>query len=585
MTSYSITPFDFTSTIEKQAAEHEHLRNWPVVYVLNSPPSSGEKQGYVYFGETLNFSVRMRQHWANEEKREKLRTARVIIHEEFNKSVCLDLESFLIKHAAGDGSHEVMNRNTGVVDSDYFDRERYNTIFQDIFQEMLEEGVFQRSIPEIVNSELFKLSPFKSLNHDQAAAVVDIMEGLIEDLDKETEPGNLLFIEGDPGTGKTVVAIYLMKLMQDIGDGRDVGEGETGDTVFSEFFVEGNRERFDGKRIALVVPQQSLRKSIGNVFDRTPGLNRNMVMTPHQVARDPGMFDVVIVDEAHRLNQRSNQNSGPANNEFIDINRNLFGEGGELKSQLDWLRKKSRHVILMLDLRQTVRPQDIPREEFEEILEQQGKKKRYRLHTQMRSLGGNDYIQYIYDVLSPMPPAKRLSFGEYEVGLVDSPRRLYELILQRDREHGLARMVAGYAWEWASKKNKSAIDIDLAPDARFQWNQTDTDWVNSRNALHEVGSIHTVQGYDLNYAGVIIGRDLRYDPESGELIINRDNYHDKKGKENNKLRKRDTTEELLRSMILNIYAVLLTRGIKGTFIHVVDPPLREYLGRYFSVIR
>src|SRR5690606_7740005 len=102
-----------------------------------------------------------------------------------------------------------------------------------IFQEMLEEGVFQRSIPEIVNSELFKLSPFKSLNHDQATAVVDIMEGLIEDLDKGTEPGNLLFIEGDPGTGKTVVAIYLMKLMQDIGDGRDVGEGETGDTVFS----------------------------------------------------------------------------------------------------------------------------------------------------------------------------------------------------------------------------------------------------------------------------------------------------------------------------------------------------------------
>lgn len=583
MTSFSITPFDFSETIDKLAAEHDPLRNWPVVYVLNSPPSSSEKQGYVYFGETLNFSARMRQHWANEEKRKKLRTARVIIHEEFNKSVCLDLESFLIKHAAGDGSHEVMNRNTGVVDSDYYDRERYNTIFQDIFQEMLEEGIFQRSIPEIINSELFKLSPFKSLNHDQATAVVDIMEGLVEELAQECNLGNLLFIEGDPGTGKTVVAIYLMKLMKDIGDQRDVGEVDA-DTIFSEFFVEDVRPIFQDLRIALVVPQQSLRKSIGNVFDRTPGLNRNMVMTPHQVAKDPGVFDVVIVDEAHRLNQRSNQNSGPANKEFIEINRALFGEGGELRSQLDWLREKSRHVILMLDLRQTVRPQDIPREEFQELLEQQGKGRRYRLHTQMRSMGGNDYIQYIYDVLSPVPPTEQLDFGDYEVGLVDSPRRLYELILERDEQHGLARMVAGYAWKWASKNKKSAIDIDLGPGAQFQWNTTDVDWVNSADAVNEVGSIHTVQGYDLNYAGVIIGGDLRYDPVRQELVINRANYFDSKGKESNKLRNRPTTDELLKSMILNIYAVLMTRGIKGTFIHVVDPALREYLGRYFRVI-
>jgi len=583
MTSFSITPFDFTETIDKVAAERSDLRNWPVVYVLNSPPSTTEEQGYVYFGETLNFSARMRQHWANEDKRNNLRTARVIVHEEFNKSACLDLESFLIKHAAGDGSHEVMNRNTGVVDSDYFDRERYTTIFQDIFQEMLEEGVFQRSIPEIVNSELFKLSPFKSLNHDQAIAVVDIMEGLIQDLQNESQLGNLLFIEGDPGTGKTVVAIYLMKLMQDIGDHRDVGEVDA-DTIFSEFFLEDTRRIFQDKRIALVVPQQSLRKSIGNVFERTPGLRRNMVMTPHQVAKDPGMFDVVIVDEAHRLNQRSNQNSGPANTEFIAINQALFGDGGELRSQLDWLRAKSRHVILMLDLKQTVRPQDIPREEYEELLAQFGEKKKYRLHTQMRSQGGNDYIQYIYDVLSPAPPTKRLNFGEYEVGLVDSPARLHELILERNEQHGLARMVAGYAWPWVSKNKKSAIDIDLGPDAQFQWNTTDVDWVNSSNAVNEIGSIHTVQGYDLNYAGVIIGGDLRYDPDRRELIINRANYFDKKGKENNKLRDRPTTDELLKSMILNIYAVLLTRGIKGTFIHVTDPALREYLGQFFRVI-
>lgn len=584
MTSFSISTFEFTDSIEHLSREHAQLTNWPVVYVLNTPPSSSARQGCIYIGETLNFSSRMKQHLSLPDKRDKLRTARVVIHEEFNKSVCLDLESFLIKHAAGDGSHEVMNRNTGVVDSDYYDRGRYQVMFQDVFQQMLEEGIFQRSIPEIINSELFKLSPFKSLNHDQAIAVSDIMDGLVEDLSvPDAEPGNLLFVEGDPGTGKTVVAIYLMKLMKDIGDARDVGEVD-GDTIFSDFYVGDTRELFKDRRIALVVPQQSLRKSIEHVFERTPGLSKDMVMTPHQVAKSPGTFDVVIVDEAHRLNQRSNQSSGSANTEFTAINKALFGEGGELRSQLDWLRAKSRHVILMLDMKQTVRPQDIPREEYEELIDEHGHGKTYRLHTQMRSLGGNDYIQYIYDVLSSEPPTRQLSFGDYEVGLVDSPRRLYELILERDREHGLARMVAGYAWEWLSRNKKSEIDIDLGPDAQFQWNTSEVDWVNSPNAVHEVGSIHTVQGYDLNYAGVIIGGDLRFDPERGELIINKDNYFDKKGKENNKLRNRPTTVDLLKSMILNIYAVLLTRGIKGTFIHVVDPALREYLGQYFRVI-
>lgn len=583
MTSFSIEKFAFDDSLDVGASTSERLTNWPVVYVLNSLPAGGNPQGHIYFGETLNFSARMRQHLADVEKRTKLQTARVVLHEEFNKSACLDLESFLIKHAAGDGSHEVMNRNTGVVDADYYDRDRYNVIFQDIFQEMLEEGVFKRSIPEIVNSELYKLSPFKSLNHDQAIAVVDIMEGLIEDLSTETQLGKLLFVEGDAGTGKTVVAIFLMKLMKDIGDGRDVGEADT-DTIFSEFYLEDTRRIFEGLRIALVVPQQSLRKSISNVFNKTPGLSGTMVMTPQQVAKDPGVFDVVIVDESHRLNQRSNQSSAKANNEFAEINRILFGLDGELRSQLDWLRAKSRHVILMLDLKQNVRPQDIPKDELQALLSTEGQGKRYVLHTQMRSMGGNDYIEYLYEVLSPYPPDKALTFGDYEIGLVDSPTRLYDLILDRDQKYGLSRMVAGYAWPWASKKNKAAIDIDLGPGFQFQWNRTETDWVNSATSLQEIGSIHTIQGYDLNYAGVIIGRDLRYDPETGELVISRDNYHDSKGKENNHMRDRPTTDDLLKSMILNIYAVLLTRGIRGTFIHVVDPELRTYLGRYFRVL-
>ena len=96
-----------------------------------------------------------------------------------------------------------------------------------------------------------------------------------------------------------------------------------------------------------------------------------------------------------------------------------------------------------------------------------------------------------------------------------------------------------------------------------------------------MGSIHTVQGYDLNYAGVIVGPDLRYDSAERRIYFDRSEYHDKKGRENNpKLGITYSDEDLLR-YVQNIYTVLLTRGILGTYIYVVDPQLRAYLRRYF----
>jgi DUF2075 family protein len=109
------------------------------------------------------------------------------------------------------------------------------------------------------------------------------------------------------------------------------------------------------------------------------------------------------------------------------------------------------------------------------------------------------------------------------------------------------------------------------------WNQTATDWVNSKNSVNEVGSIHTVQGYDLNYAGVIIGSDISLDPSTGKIVFNRDNYFDAKGKENNPRLGISYSDEDLLHFVINIYKVLMTRGIKGTFVYVCDPLLRNSL--------
>lgn len=543
------------------------LRNWPVVYTL-------EGSGQVYVGESRNVAARFRQH-LDARADQKLVQARVVVDVTFNKSACLDLESYLIRLFAGDGAWAVLNRNDGIVDADYYDRARYQATFDEIFEQLRADGAFTRDVREIENSDLFKLSPFKALTPDQSIAVEDILDGLFEDL--AARRSSTIVIQGDPGTGKTVIAVYLMKLLADI---QDAGPEEAvdGDTLFSDFFAPGNRELLDGFRVGLVVPQQSLRKSVSKVFAKTPGLKRSMVMTPFDVGQSEDHFDLLIVDESHRLNQRANQASGVLNKKFGEINERLFGADDNAYTQLDWVRAKSTHQIFLLDSAQSVRPADLPERAVQGLLADARRANRdYRLTSQLRVRAGSDYIAYVRGLFDEVPPA-RADFPDYDLRLFTSLPAMVDELRSREAEDGLARLVAGYAWPWRSRSDPEAYDIEL-DGLRLRWNTTAVDWVNSPTSVNEVGSIHTVQGYDLNYAGVIIGRDLRWDDRQQRVVFDRSQYFDTKGMENNPRLGVTYTDEDLRRYVVNIYAVLLTRGIKGTYVYVCDPGLRERLAR------
>ena len=181
-------------------------------------------------------------------------------------------------------------------------------------------------------------------------------------------------------------------------------------------------------------------------------------------------------------------------------------------------------------------------------------------------------------------PTDRPDLGDYDLRFFDDFVAMQRAILERDASHALARLVAGYAWEWKSSRDKEAFDIEL-DGVRLRWNSTAKDWINSPGSQHEVGSIHTVQGYDLNYAGVIIGPDLRYDPSAGRLFIDRESYRDAKGKENNKQLGIVYSDEDLLEFIRNIYGVLLTRGMLGTYVCVCDPALRTYVASVIGSVR
>ena len=205
MTNFSIEQFQLDAeSVKTWSDQDDRHHNWPVVYTLNSDSE-------IYIGESLNASSRMRQHLESTEKR-SLRAVKVVLDDTFNKSVCLDLESYLIQLLSGDGKYKVLNRNDGLVNAAYYGRSDYRTRFAEIVEQLRSLDTFTKSIAEIQNSALFKLSPFKALNEDQAIAVEAILSDLLRDLDKGVKES--VVVQGDPGTGKTVVALLPLTWAQ-----------------------------------------------------------------------------------------------------------------------------------------------------------------------------------------------------------------------------------------------------------------------------------------------------------------------------------------------------------------------------------
>ncbi|WP_426725273.1 DNA/RNA helicase domain-containing protein [Curtobacterium flaccumfaciens] len=571
MTSFDIERLPFTRKhLRSWQADDRRFINWPVVYILDDG-----KRAYV--GETLNTAARMRQHLESAE-RKTLKAVRLVLDDTFNKSVCLDLESQLIALLAADEKFTVLNSNKGIVDADYFDRPRYRDTFKQIFDALREQQVFTRSLPEIENRELFKLSPFKALNRDQAIAMEDILDGLFDDWNAEA--ATPITVQGDPGTGKTIVAVYLLKLLRDLAQGKGLDDLDS-DALFSDFFTEDNHRLLDGSRLGLVVPQQALRASLKRVFAKTPGLDKTMVLTPFEVGKSNEPWDLLVVDESHRLNHRANQASGMQNKSFGEINEKLFGADADHLTQVDWILKQSRHQIFLIDSHQSVRPADLPQATQKALIdESEAVDRRYRLFTQMRVQGGADYVSFARALLGDKP-REREDFGTYDLRFFDDLGEMHDAIRARDAQVGLSRLVAGYAWEWRSKNDSAAIDIEI-DGRKLQWNQTQTDWITSPGAIEQVGSIHTVQGYDLNYAGVMIGPDLRFDEETQKISFDRSSYFDKKGMENNPRLGIKYSDADILLYVRNVYSVLLTRGVRGTYLYVVDAALRAHLKRLLA---
>ena len=570
---FHIDKFEFNTTTSSQVSQLRHDKNnvglnWPIVYVINN-----DKEAYI--GETVNASRRIEQHLQSEQ-RQKLTEIRIISDGNFNKSVALDLESFLIKYMASDGKYVLQNGNNGIHDHEYFNKHEYRDEFRAIWNKLKKLGVVKNTIDEIENSEIYKYSPYKSLGDEQIEAVTSILRLFAEHND---EPLTVI-VRGGAGTGKTIVAVYLMKYLADINDPAWMDSSSFDDEVdmtdvFDVFMSDNIRQI---KKIGLVVPQSSLQSSLKDVFNSVRLLDKSMVLTPAEVVDDYKKtgepFDLLIVDEAHRLRCRYR---GNVSHHPTIINRNkALGLDPRMGTELDWIMLCSRNQILFRDELQTVRPCDLREEEFINILKSHDRepKAQLALETQWRCKGGNDYINYMRDILSCCANGFK-EIDNYDLKLYTDCHQMYEDIRKKNDEMDLCRMAAGFAWPW-NRNNPEAYTINIQ-GYDYRWNRTTSNWITTPTAPEEIGCIHTLQGYDLNYAGIIIGNDIKYDTVNKRIISDKTSYFDSLGKAGVA-----DDPEGLRDYLCNIYLTLLTRGIRGTYIYICDDALREYFSQYIK---
>lgn len=523
-----IKTFPFDKNQFDQIKEYKFGRNWPVVYLIKD-----EKE--IYIGQTVNAYYRSKQHFEKPERR-KLKEIHILTDDEFNVSAALDIESWLIQYISADGKYLIQNGNGGLKNHNYYDRPRYESKFEKAWDDLKERKIVFNSLLDLKNSDLFKYSPYKTLNEDQLKVAKEIYKEI-----KNNEGGSFI-VRGKPGTGKTILATYLVKYLKEKKETRDLN-------------------------IGLVIPMVPLRHTISRVFRKIKGLKSSMVIGPNSVIKEK--YDILIVDEAHRLQRRKGIMGMGA---FDKVNK-FFGFGKE-GNQLDWIMNKSKYQIFFYDENQSVKPADIRAEDFKKI-----KAKYYTLETQMRVEAGEEFLKLIDNIFELKNPQKTI-LRNYDFRVMENIHELFSLIKEKDKENGLSRMISGYAWPWHTKpKSKSKQDYDIEIEAlKLIWNSTTKDWVNSKNAINEVGCIHTIQGYDLNYVGVIIGPEFYYDTNENKFNVDKNKYFDTNG------RNGITDPEELDFYIKNIYKTLLTRGIKGAYVYIVDENLRNYFKEWFEKI-
>lgn len=479
-----------------------------------------------------------------------------------------------------DSNSGILNKNNGQSSKhNYYQREMYLNKLVDIWKELKHKKLANNSYNSIINSDIYKYSPFISLTNEQEDIMCKIINNILDCLEgKSTNETSI--ITGLAGTGKTILAINLIYNIVN-ADFSNIDTFEDDEIkILSEFDKTMHRLRkyilHNGKiKIGFVIPMTSLRETLNVVFKAINKKNlKNIVIAPGDVTKKN--YDVIICDEAHRLAQYKNI----ANMGYFKKKCEELGIDENTSTQLDWINIKSKYKVLFYDGNQTIKGSDIQADKMDDLI-QENSDKCYSLTTQLRCKSGELFLENIDKLFKCKLKNKIESSEDFEIKVFNNPNEMIEIIKQLDKKMGLCRNVAGYDWKWKSKgkssekiRKKDLYDFDFN-GKKYIWNHTNKGWILSNNAVNEIGCVHTVQGYDLNYVGVIIGPDLSYNKEKNKIEVNINELKDSNVK-------KGTDESVVQKYIINTYKVLMERGIKGCYIYACDENMQEYLKKYIE---
>lgn len=596
---------DFIAEAGRSEEMRQLLLKYPTVYVIYQN-TAGSYQ--VYVGETNNIAQRTRTHLESDpdkidltvteldaairpkeenepealkpskwnEFRDRDSTIIVIGHTLFNKSLTLDIEDRLMLYLSSvegvKGAESVRLTNARRnIQTDYFTREYVDDTFRSIWRKLRKHDDVLFPLERLIQeSALFKASPFHRLNEQQVDAKVKILDAIDHALtpnefEREKMRSEFILVQGGAGTGKTVL---LSSIFYDLIQER-AGATELGEQLdFSAYLLVNHDEQ--------VTVYEQIAEKLGIHDRKRPHVMKpTRFITTHQ--KNNTRANVVLIDEAHLLWTQGKQSYRG-------------------KHMLKDILELADVVVAVFDPQQVLAGNQYwTTEQLEELRARAGEKNTINLTQQMRidSAGpAEDWIRALVDdgKVGPLP-----SNDHYEIDIFESPEELHRAVkLKADPDNesevqkGLSRLIATYDWKFSSGKTRpedsDTWDVTIG-DFRLPWNnqgkysraEKSVSWAERQTTVDEVGSIFTVQGFDLNYAGVILGPSVKF--RNGEIVF------DSGASENpnvvskrtmmvdGDIKKLDVSGELLRNQL----NVLLTRGVRGMGIYAVDAELREAL--------
>lgn len=350
---------------------------------------------------------------------------------------------------------------------------------------------------------------------------------------------SVLIIKGGPGTGKSVIAINALSAI-------------TASRMSSKYITANAAPRtvFESKLKNLIKGD-----TVKHLFGGSGSYTESN-------AND---FDVLIVDEAHRLRMKSG----------------MFKNLGE--DQAKELINAARLSVFFIDEAQKVTWSDVGEiSRIKSLAAELGADVEVcELVSQFRCSGSDDYMVWLDEVLGiGIDSESYFSTSNFDFKIFDSPTHLHDEIRSKNAINNKSRVVAGYCWDWVSKKSKSSYDIELDDGYKAKWNLIDygNEWIMNPNSIDEVGCIHTCQGLEVEYVGVIVGKDLVYrnghlttDP-SARAKTDKSLAGFKKELKENPFEASTKADELIR----NTYRTLMSRGMKGCYVYFEDQETADF---------